>query len=182
MIDGLISILKDIAGIDVDLAPAQRSVTDANQPWVMPDVITQALLTVKYIAVRELGSGDEEREEWDPSLAFPGDPIKGGFRIGVTGPRVLTFSVSCECHDSAKSAFEYIERIRSNIYRSSIRDRISAIGCSLNMVTASRDGSYVREGRIVTKAGFDLLLNATSNIDDDPVSTINTVNVTHTTT
>jgi len=176
--DGLIAIVKEIAGIDVGLSASVRSVTDDMQPWMMPSTTEGATMKVGLIAVQSLGWGEEVRLEYDPDLTFPDDEVLGGFQIGVTGPRVLTFSISCECHDAKKSAFEYVERVRSNLMRPSIIDRIKALGCSFNSFAGSRDRSFVFEGRVVTKAGFDLLLNTVSNLDDDPVTTIDTMNAT----
>lgn len=184
---GLVTIFQDISGIsDVVSVVANRAVTEQDRPWVMPDPATDARLEFKLISLVSLGGGDEVRQEYDPDLVIEGDtsgpngdPATGGFVVGVGGPRVMTFSVKVVCHDLVMTAFEYVERVRSNLNRPSILDRIAELECSLNDIGGSRDMSYAREGRMISVAGFDLVLNITSNLEDDPITTIETVNTTN---
>lgn len=186
--NGLTAIFEDISGVsDVQPVMSNRAVTEEDRPWVMPDPSTDARLEFKLVSLVSLGGGDEVRTEFDPDLEIPGDtsgeggaPVSGGFTSTVSGVRVLTFSVKGTCYDHKKGAFEYLERVRSNLQRPSILDRIKALDLSLNDVMPGRDISYVREGRAVSCAVFDLVLNATSGLTDDPVTTIESVNTTHT--
>lgn len=183
---GVKSILQDISGISVARDKQDRAIDDETQPWSFADSVTGASMSFKVIGLRSLGGGDEVRTEYDPDAVIEGDtsgpegaPATGGFIVGVGGPRVLTMSVKCEVYgDQEHTAFEYVERARSNLNLPSILQRIADLECSLNSVGNSRDMTSTKEGRTVSVCQFDLVLNITSNLtEEDPVTTIKTVNV-----
>lgn len=184
---GLAAIFRKISGLSSVVSENAQAVTQQDQPWVMANQDTDARLTFNTVSIRSIGGADEVRQEYDPDLEFEGDtsgpddePANGGFAINVGGPRVWTLTIKVECWDLNKTAFEYAERARANLQRPSVLAMIVALGCSLNDVRASRDISFDERGRRVSAAVFELVLNITSNLDDDPVTTIETVNVTPT--
>lgn len=175
---GLKAMLENISGISVSLPVGQRAVSDEEQSWIMADPETQAVLTFRLTVGAGLGC-DECRYEFDDAITPPGATEPGGFTVNVCGNRILTFSIKCECYEAEYLAFEYIERIRSNFARPSIQEAVKAFGCSWNDMTPSRAMTLTTNGRTVSVAGFDLILNTVSNLADTPVTTIEETDVQH---
>lgn len=187
--NGLRSIFASIADISVARSEQDRAVDEELQPWIAPDRETDAELIFNLTSVRSVAGDDEIRVKYDAAIPMPldtsgpgGTRVNGGFAVLSGGPRILTFTVKVECYDQTRTAFEYIEIVRSNLQRPSILARINALGCSLNEVRPSRDMSRTREGRLVSISLFELVLNVTSNLDDDVITTIETVHATGTVT
>lgn len=175
---GLQTILEDISGVSVALATTSRAVSDDERSWVMADPETQASITFKITSVNSVGVDECRYELEDGADPAPGDPETRNVLVNVCGNRTLTVSIRCECFEGDFTAFEYIEKIRSNLSRPSVLATIAALGCSLNDITGARSYEMQEDGRTVSCAGLDLILNTVSNLADTPVVTIETVDVT----
>lgn len=172
---GLGAILSDISGISTQ-ERGNRPV-DEGDPYAAPDAETGASLEFSILSIRSLGLRDEVRTDWDETIEFPGDDMLGGFGVIVCGSRVLTVSVNVETWDTTdKLASFYVEQIVSNLAKPSTLERLKCEAfVSLSSIQARRDMRYSFKGKQVSKSGFDLILNAVSNVDDDSITTIETV-------
>jgi hypothetical protein len=174
---GLRAVSADISGISVSAPIGNRAVSDEDQSWVMADPATQAALTFRLISCVGLGE-DENRHTFDEDITPEGADEPGALLVNTCGNRKLTFSIKCECYEAEFLAFEYIEKVRSNIARPSVNQTIASFGCSINNIGQARPPfSLTSNGRTVSVVGFDLVLNTVSNLADVPDTTIETFDV-----
>jgi hypothetical protein len=174
---GLKAILEDISGVSVTAPIGSRAVSDEEKSWVMPDPDSQAAITFRLISAVGVGE-DENRQEFDEDITPEGADAPGAIVFTTCGNRKLVFSIKCECYEAEYLAFEYIEKIRSNLVRPSVQDAIKALGCSINAIGQARPPfSLTSNGRTVSVVSFDLTLNTVSNLVDVPTTTIETLEV-----
>lgn len=173
---GLKALLEDICGISVSRPIGSRAVHDDDQPWVMPDIEgTQAVLSFKLFGAGAVGE-DENRYYFEDGSEPPGEgePETRPLLVNTCGNRKLTFVIKCEAYEAEYLAFEYIEKIRSNLSRVSVNETIASLGCSINDISDARSVNVVVDGRVVSVAVLELVLNTASNLADEPATTIET--------
>lgn len=143
---------------------------------------TLAKITFDLLSARSVGT-DEKRSGYDPTIVIPGDtyvppqpwPAQlGGIVRSVVGNRLLTISITCECWDlTGSGAAQYLERVRINLRLPSYRAELSKLKVAISAMTQLRPMKYFDDnGRAVSAATFDLLLNAADAANDEPITTI----------
>jgi hypothetical protein len=181
---GLRTIFDALSGISVATADSP------DQPWTAPDYSTGAQVNFKIIGMKNAGR-DGVRMAYDELATVPGDLYEdaegnsiGAFVVEVVGNRVLTVSVRVECedHDDDATAWPFAEAIRAGLKRPSVLSSLQDLGLGIARVSDLRDLSYTEkdERRVVSVAQFDLVLNAASNITDDNITTIESLEITPT--
>lgn len=197
----LSSVLAELQAILDVVCGVPGSISgDARGPFYFPNVgadgqalpdgstNTNTLARVEYsiVSIVALGS-DELRTEYDESLAIPGDtyepdpqqPLKrlGGKRVTMHGNRQIRVQIKAETFaPTAGGAFAYVERVRTRLGLPSISDRLEAVGVAVADYSDSRPADYTSEaGRVVSVAWFEVTFNAADVAEDDPVTTIETV-------
>lgn len=175
---GLSVIFDRISGIGTTPASSTEW-TDFSDPTTI-DYVSQAKLTFKFTSFAGIGV-DELRMTYDADLEPAGDtytPPAGGFDPLVCGQRSLTVSVRVECYDQSPdaTALPYAENVRAGLRLPSVLESLQVLGLAIARIGPVRDLSHTgKDDRSVSVAQFDLFLNASSNIHDATVTTIETV-------
>lgn len=156
---------------------------------VLPDgsTNTNTLAKIDYSIVSITGLGREEfRRTYDPDVVFPDDTYEpnpddpterlGGVIESVHGNRQVRIQIKAECFaPTGGGAFAYIERVRTRLFLPSVGDRLEAVGFAIADYSDARPADYVENGRTVSVAWFEITLNAADQAEDDPTTTIETV-------
>jgi hypothetical protein len=137
--------------------------------------------------IRGLGR-DEIRGGYDPDLEIPGDTYEpdpddpdarlGGYTFTTCGNQIVTITIKIESHNQKIPAWEYALRLKSKLNFPSARARLQALELARNTVGGPHNVSYVsEEGNPVSAYAVELICNAATNYTDDPVTTIEQVDV-----
>lgn len=157
---------------------------DGSSP-VFADDVNEATLQVKLLGSQRLGQ-DEDRSAYDPAAVIPGDTFSGpgsplgGFVPTFVGQRTLRvqITVECEFQDLGHTAWRYTERCRDRLPLPSSKQALSSLGLALAHLSETRNLDYIdTEGRQVSVASFDVDFNAAATTLDDPITTIETVDL-----
>ena len=184
---GLMSLFSDLSGVP---ATATRAV-DAD--FTFPADVDTAdeggpvELTFSIDGIRGLGR-DEIRGGYDPDLEIPGDTYEpdpedpearlGGYTYLACGNRVVSITIRVESHNQAHPAWEYAERLRSKLALPTSRARLYALELARQSVSELHNVTYDGDdGRPVSAYALELICNAATNVTDEPVTTIERVNV-----
>jgi hypothetical protein len=194
---GLTSLFADLSGVpalasravDADFTfPADEDTDQAGGPVELTfsidgthalgrDEIRQDYRPGTYDA----GDGDEPLEiEGDTYEPDPDNPELrlGGIVFTACGNRVVTITIRVESHDQTHPAWEYAERLRSKLALPSSRARLYALDLARQSVSELKNLSYDGDdGRPVSAYALELICNAASNVADEPVTTIERVDV-----
>lgn len=201
-LNALINVLKvvvnAVAGIPANLA--QQDDSSIYFPQIGSGAITdgaghnigsgagtnpQARATIQILSVAGWGF-DEWRRTYDPDAVIPGDTYSGpgaplgGIIYEVKGTRAVTVQFMVECFDqTGAGAHVFLEQIRTRIGLPSIEETLNAAGFAYQTIKASHTADYDDEnGRRVDVALFEMVFNAFDTATDDPVTTIETVDLT----
>jgi hypothetical protein len=85
--------------------------------------------------------------------------------------------IKAECFaPTGGGAFAYVERVRTRLGLPTINDRLEAVGFAVCSCGDSRPADYTDDnGRTVSVAWFEVTFNAADQADDDPITTIETI-------
>jgi len=149
--------------------------------------VQQSLANVTCDVLSVNGRGfDEWRNRYDPNIQPPGDTFSGpGAPLGSvvianTGVRELHVQVKVECYDfrDGARAWPILERIRTRLGLPTITEALDALGLGYQNIGRAQPADYGDDnGRRVSCAWFEIIFNATDSEDDDPRTTIETVEV-----
>lgn len=184
---GLTALFADLSGVP---ALASRAV-DADFTFPADDDTAAeggpVELTFSFDGIRALGR-DEIRGGYDPDLVIPGDTYEpnpddpeerlGGYTFTACGNRVVTITIKVESHNQQYPAWEYAERLRSKLALPTSRASLYALELARQSVGELHNISYTGDdGRQVSAYALELICNAATNVTDEPVTTIEQVNV-----
>ena len=122
----------------------------------------------------------DERGGYDPLVQPPGDTYSGpGAPLGsyvytVSFQGQVTCSVRIETIDQTDdgTAFPAALKLARGLRLPSVSDSMQDLGLSIANIGDVRDLSYAENGRQKSAAQFDVLLNTSHEITDDPLTTI----------
>jgi hypothetical protein len=129
---------------------------------------------------------DELRTEYDPDLEIEGDtyepdPEDPGARLGgvvytACGPRSYTIELRVECENQDVEARPFLQRVRDKISLPSAQRELYALGLGFREAGPILDASFDDDdGRTVSVYVCELFFNAAASVDDDPVTTIESI-------
>ncbi len=136
---------------------------------------------VTLVSITSMGT-DEQREEYDPDVEIaedtyepdPLDPLArlGGMVVSATGNRQVTLQVKCETTRADIQAFPYCELVRNKLVLPSSGARLEALSAGIQRVGPTIGTPYDFDGRRISAALFELVLNASSLAVDEATTTI----------
>ncbi len=185
------AILDVVCGIPGSISQDERA------PFYFPNVgldgaalpdgstSTNTLAKVEWsiLSISAIGN-DEQRNEYDPNTAIAGDTYQpnpaqpterlGGVVTSVTGNREIVVQIKAETYDPrGGGAFAFCERVRTRLGLPTIGDRLESAGVAVQDTRDTRPADFVdANGRTVSVAWFEVILNAADTATDDRVTTI----------
>lgn len=190
------AIFATIAGLPANTQAEDQSfffpqvgtgpITDANGAPVTTAANSQAKLTWDILGIEGVG-WDEWRKVYDPNAVIaddtftgPGAPL-GGVVYNTGGQRAMRVQVKVECFDQSggHSAHPILERVRTRLNLPTVLDALAAIDLGYREISKSTTLDYTEQdsGRRVSVALFEIVFNASDTDADDPITTIETVDV-----
>lgn len=202
---GMTVLLARLAGVpSLDMADGHAPVSEEDAEWNMPGDIDQAELSWRLISDVPVGQPDMRggyvpgTYDWTSGpgpISIPGDTYVpdlaqpdlrlGGVVYQAGQQRRLTFEVQARSANGAHdpSAITFMRLIASKIVLPSSRDALRELGLALQGPPKQHNaGSIPEDGRTVKVWALEFVCNGTTNVTDDPVSTVETINRTFTVT
>jgi hypothetical protein len=141
-------------------------------------------------SIRGVGR-DELRTEYDADAVIPGDTYEpdpndpaarlGGVVYSQNGHRVYTIEVRIESNEQSRPASAHGRALVSRLRLPSTQDALNALGLAYVTWDEVTDDTYDDEhGRAVSAYILSLILNGADVFADDPVTTIETSEITTT--
>jgi len=185
---GLTTLLTRLAGATTEAVhDGGPAIGEQDTEWTMPGDVELAELSWRMISDLPNGQADQ-KITYDPLTIPEGDTYTGpgaplGSVIYQSGQqRRLTFEVQAKSQTSDPVARTYLSKIAQKIVLPSSRDALRELGLALQGTPRMHDaGSLPNEdGRMVRVWALEFVCNGTTNVTDDPISTIETFETTFT--
>ena len=185
---GFAALLTRLSGVPAGVATGRDDglsfTFPAGAPFPEPGSTDLGQVSLNFSIVSSSTWGrDELRTEYDPDAVIPGDTYAGpgaplgGVVYSANGNRELLIQVTCDRFDQSAPAYETLQRVRDKLWLPSARAACHDLG-----IAVSKAGRILRidadlDGRSVSRYVLEITANAMSNASDDPVTTIENVNV-----
>jgi len=156
---GILTLVNRIMGTQGDCVAIWK---DQPNPYTPPG--TKTLFKLSLGPLSSKGADDEARWSYDPN-----QPAGQEMQESITGYRLFTLKVLCECADQTDgaTAFNYLETLRTRLRWTSSRSALNAVNVALVRCEDIQDLSKTVDNRAASIANLDIRL-ATRTNEADP--------------
>lgn len=134
---------------------------DQPNPYTPPATKTLFKLALGPLSVK--GADDEARWSYDST-----QPLGEEMQESITGYRLFTLKVLCECSDQTDgaTAFNYLETLRTRLRWSSSRADLNAVNVAIVRCEDIQDLSRTVDNRAASIANLDIRMSTRTNEAD----------------